>query len=165
MNNSIRDLNHYVRTPLSIFLGIMGCLRQRPISSIKDHSPSQGSFKKILLIEDNPLLQFFHKQMLLKMNCQVTVANNAEESFWFLERRYDLILLDIGLPGMDGIQLAQIIRSGDSVNRYTTICALTAYTDQETVQNCLMVGINKILSKPISFEKLAGFVNKRYELV
>jgi len=114
--------------------------------------------QKILLVEDNLMIQLVHKTMLVDMQCEVDIADDAEAALLLLTKKYDLILLDIGLPGMNGIQLAKIIRDGTTINQPTAIYALTAYSAIETKQECFKSGIDRVLLKPITFEALESII-------
>src|SRR5579872_2767668 len=61
---------------------------------------------RILMVEDNKVIQFIQKKMLIALNCEVDIAPSAEEALVMVDNHYDLLILDIGLPGMSGIELA-----------------------------------------------------------
>lgn len=120
------------------------------------------SAKKILLVEDNHIIRIVHSQMLLDIECEIDVANDAEEALNFLGNQYDLILLDIGLPGMSGVELAKIIKSGATINKHTKIYALTAQTTDNLKEECFNSGIEMVLTKPVACDELQSLVREIY---
>lgn len=108
---------------------------------------------KVLIVEDNPVIQYIHKAMLTVLNCQVEIASNAKEALEMASNEHDLILLDIGLPDRSGIEVALELRSRETRKR-TRIVALTAFAEREVVKNCLAAGIDQVVYKPIDFQRL-----------
>jgi len=107
---------------------------------------------KVLLVEDDVFVQFVHKTLFESLNCEVILANNAEEALDLNIQDYDYVFIDISLPDINGIELASMLRI--LLRRSTRFLALTAYTDLETQKACLNAGIDVVLHKPISIEKL-----------
>ncbi len=107
---------------------------------------------KILLVEDNEATQQATKLILTyKFGCEVAVASSGEEALQMAsENNYDLIFMDIGLPGIDGIETTQKIRSPEGLNHKTPVVALTAHTDDNTRQKCVNIGMNEYLAKPFN---------------
>lgn len=110
----------------------------------------------ILLVEDTDYIQLINTLFLQQMGCQVTLADNGRIAFRKARKyNYDLILMDIGLPIMSGIEAAKAIRLYESnLRRYTPIIALTAYGDL-IEKECRLAGIDGIATKPLLFENLA----------
>lgn len=112
---------------------------------------------KILLVEDTPIIQIVHKRMLENLGYQVELANCAEKALYKLNQTtYDVILMDISLPGMSGIDAAIEIRRREYQN--LPIIALTAFSDKKNYQDCINAGINAFVTKPISQEKLKNLI-------
>ena len=88
--------------------------------------------RSILVVEDNITSQYILKQLLAKFGYRAHIASSAEEALASASfTRYDAILLDIMLPGMDGFECAKRLREIDRIKDiYTPIVALTAMTDQ-----------------------------------
>ncbi len=89
---------------------------------------------------------------------EVRAAESAEEAFSILENyRPDLVLSDIRMPGMDGIQMATAIRE-----RFpdTQIAFITGYTDKEYLQAAISIGVVGYVEKPVSLEELTKIVRK-----
>jgi len=109
---------------------------------------------KVLLVEDNIFVQLVHKTLFESLDCDVVIVGNATEALELSRQGYDYIFIDIGLPDINGIELAPMLRLHASLGRSTHFLALTAYTDLETQKACLDAGIDVVLHKPISIEKL-----------
>ena len=117
----------------------------------------------MLVVEDDPLIQLIHKNFLTALNCIVDIVFNGEEALSIINNPYDLILLDIGLPGISGIETAAKIRQHEK-NAYTKIVAITTNNKDDIKNSCLSVGINEILTKPITIEQIKILINKKTEL-
>lgn len=119
---------------------------------------------KVLLVEDTPIIQIVHKRMLENLGYHVELVDCAEKALYKIsETTYDVILMDISLPGMNGIDAAIEIRRRENQN--LPIIALTAFSDEKNYQDCKNAGINAFVTKPISQEKLknliAYYINKK----
>ncbi|MFK7923139.1 MAG: response regulator [Bacteroidia bacterium] len=111
---------------------------------------------EILLVEDNPLNQLVTKKLLSdwKINCDI--ANNGREAIEVLQKRdYDLVFMDLQMPEMNGIEATKVIREQmPSPIREVPIVALTANAFTGTDDECLKVGMNDYVSKPIQMKNL-----------
>ncbi len=117
-----------------------------------DVSTLKGS--RILLVEDNQLNQEIILGLLENSGIEIDIANNgreAVEKFNSDKRNYDLILMDIQMPQMDGYEATRRIRERD---REVPIVALTANAMREEIQKTKEAGMNDHLTKPIEVEKL-----------
>lgn len=122
-----------------------------------DYSSLRG--KHILLVEDHPLNQFIAKNLLAEKGVVVAIAEDGKEGLEAFrtssENFYDLILMDIRMPVMDGYESTKAIRSLKRKDaKKVPIIAMTADAFQDDVQKCLKVGMNAHLSKPIDPEKM-----------
>jgi two-component system, sensor histidine kinase len=102
----------------------------------------------VLLIEDDIISQRITKRMLEEFHCKVTIAKTGQQALEKLDYPYDLIITDIGLPDMDGIQLVEIIRELPDYQK-TPIAALTAHVLKKDRDKCLIAGMNHFLKKPL----------------
>ncbi|MCX7206397.1 MAG: response regulator [Proteobacteria bacterium] len=111
---------------------------------------AQRSGSRVLLVEDNSLNQQVASEILIDAGMQVTVVGDGQQSIDILEKEdFDLILMDIQMPIMDGWRAAKAIRSGHSLNNIPII-ALTALSMNEDKQKCLESGMSDHLLKPIN---------------
>ncbi|MDG1475800.1 MAG: ATP-binding protein, partial [Vicingaceae bacterium] len=102
---------------------------------------------EILLVEDNPVNSLMAITILEKWNCKVDLAENGIESIEKLKvQSYDLILLDMTMPKMGGIEASKIIRNELKIE--TPIIALTANATKGDSEKCIEAGMNDYLSKP-----------------
>jgi len=106
----------------------------------------------ILLVEDNKINQEIILGLLKNSGIIIDIANNGEEAVErFKESEYELILMDLQMPIMDGYQATKIIRDS---NKKIPIIALTANAMREDIEKTQAVGMNEHLNKPIDIEKL-----------
>ena len=107
---------------------------------------------RVLLVEDNPVNAMLAQVLLQREGCDVERAPSGEDALEILKRSaFDLVLMDLGLPGLDGISTTRMIRA--SGNK-TPIIALTANAYEEDRRACLNVGMNDFLTKPIEIDAL-----------
>ena len=111
----------------------------------------------VLMVEDNHIIQFVHKKMLTELNCRVDVASSAEQALDMPDTHYDLILLDIELPGKSGIDVAIELRKREHF-KHIKMVALTSFVEDGMAEKCLAAGINQVFSKPIDIKKLGSLI-------
>ena len=111
---------------------------------------------KILLVEDNEIAQKATVLVLAsKFECEVSIANSGEEALQMAdENKYDLILMDVGLPGIDGIETTLKIKQSQNPNRKIPVVAITAHTDDATRQQCFDADMVGFLVKPFSYTEM-----------
>ncbi|MBF0477160.1 MAG: response regulator, partial [Deltaproteobacteria bacterium] len=119
-----------------------------------------GKCLDILLVEDNEINQLTGKSLLEKLGHQVDIAEDGQKALdKFMAKKYDLILMDVQLPKMNGLEVTAIIREKEkAIGRYTPIIALTAYAVREDRMRCLSAGMDGYLSKPINFNALNNLI-------
>lgn len=104
-----------------------------------------------LVVEDNPVNQFVLTRMLEQAGVGVTLAENGALALAKVaERRFDVILMDMQMPVMDGLEATRSIRSGHSANRGTRIIGLTAAVGPIYERQCMEAGMDDYLSKPVA---------------
>lgn len=109
--------------------------------------------KKILLVEDNEMNRLVATMILKHYGALITEAQNGSEAIAAIKASvYDLVLMDIQMPVMDGLEAAAIIR--EKLNSQVPIIALTANAIKGESQKCLDAGMNDYLSKPFEEEDL-----------
>jgi len=118
---------------------------------------------KILLAEDNLVNQRVMVIMLEKMKLSAVIAKDGEQVLKKMrESHFDMILMDVQMPTLDGIETTKIIRdpNSDIKQKDIPIIALTALAMQEDAEKCLKAGMDHYLSKPIHSEKLVKLIAK-----
>jgi len=117
-----------------------------------------GERLMILLAEDNLLNQRIVTFSLKKFNHEVVIANNGVEAIeHFCGRKFDVILMDIMMPVMDGLEATVKIReleSKNNIEKRTPIIALTANTMDNDRDKCISFGMDEFMAKPFDIEKL-----------
>jgi PAS domain S-box-containing protein len=142
-------------------------LKNRPIltrHSVREKPPTfiHGRFR-ILLVEDNPTNQQVAVGILFKMGLYAdTAANGAEALSALGQIPYDLVLMDVQMPVMDGLTATRRIRAAASpvLNPRLPIIAMTAYAMQGDRDKCLDAGMNDYVPKPITPHILAEVLKK-----
>ncbi len=119
---------------------------------------------KILLVEDNLMNQKVVMFNLKKLNCEITAISNGKKALeTFKNNKYDIVLMDIMLPEMNGYEITIEIRKFEKLNEVTNpviIIALTANTYEKDKEKCLSIGMNDYLSKPFSAQQLISAIEK-----
>jgi len=114
---------------------------------------------QILVAEDNPINQQLAMVILTKMGYEPEFVENGKEVLTKLqEKKIDLILMDIQMPEMDGLEATRIIRNGDGPQ--PVIIAMTANAMSGDRDECLAEGMNDYLSKPVNLDQLVIMLKK-----
>jgi CheY-like chemotaxis protein len=123
---------------------------------------TQSSPLRILVVEDNPVNQKVACGLLQRQGHTVVVAVNGKEALQTLrDQVFDLVLMDVQMPEMDGIQTTAAIRAGEEgTGRRLPIIALTAQAFQEDRERCLAAGMDGYLAKPVHPQQLLQTVTK-----
>ena len=116
---------------------------------------------RILLAEDNPTNQLMTLAMLDRLGYRADVAGNGVEVLKTLQRQfYDVILMDVQMPEMDGFEATREVRSSFSPVCQPRIIALTADAMKEDRERCLAAGMDDYVSKPIKVNELISALNR-----
>ena len=119
---------------------------------------------RILLVEDTAYNQIIALKFLEKLGYQADLAVNGLEVLKALEHKfYDLILMDIQMPEMDGLEVTRRIRLKEkesmAINK-VKIVAMTANTMAEDRENCIQIGMDNFIGKPIRIDELDAVLQK-----
>jgi CheY-like chemotaxis protein len=109
---------------------------------------------KILLVEDERIAMIVHSKMLEKLGYIPDSAEDGQAALALAANGYDVILMDIGLPDMTGIEATAAIRQREDGSHKAHIVGVTAYVLEEVEEKCLAAGMDKVIAKPMSAEKL-----------
>jgi CheY-like chemotaxis protein len=116
---------------------------------------------RILVAEDNAVNQKVALRMLDRLGYRADVAANGLEVLEALERQdYDLILMDVQMPDMDGLEATRQIRARWKTTPPVEIIAMTAYAYQADLERCLAAGMDGYVSKPIRIEALMDVLRR-----
>ncbi len=114
----------------------------------------------VLVVDDNFINQQLIMDLLRTRGHHVQVASNGNEALAMLEKSsFEVLLVDIQMPGMDGYELCGHIRQRDKqTGRHTPVLAITAYAMKGDKEKCLMAGMDGYISKPVRANELFGIV-------
>ncbi len=116
---------------------------------------------RILLAEDNLINQKVALKILQKRNYSVDVVNNGKEAVKAaLRQHYDIILMDVQMPVMDGYEATQKLRAKLSPKEHIPIIAMTAHAMKGDREKCLLAGMDDYISKPIKPDDLYAMLEK-----
>jgi PAS domain S-box-containing protein len=116
---------------------------------------------QILLAEDNPLNQHLAVLLLERWGHEVTLAQDGIEAVsLFGLRDWDLVLMDMQMPNMDGVAATRAIRAAETEGRRTPIVAMTANAMNADRELCLEAGMDAFLSKPFEVEQFRALVDQ-----
>ncbi len=162
-------------TPSTLFDTIMSVFNKEKIRQQRRQTNifSRRLKGTVLLVEDNSINQQVAQEILEGFGLLVIIANDGHEAVEQVHQtNFDVVLMDIQMPGMDGLEATQIIRSEEQFADLP-IVAMTAHAMEGDKELCLNKGMNDYLSKPIDPEKLLqtlmkwlgeGVVNENYSL-
>ena len=119
---------------------------------------------RVLVAEDNPTnIEVVSRMLKLEDVYDVTIAKDGQEAYDLVKANmenhtdFDLIFMDIQMPNVDGLQSTRLIRE---IGYSAPIVALTAFSDESNVKNCIESGMNEFLSKPIRRPALKRVLKK-----
>lgn len=130
-------------------------------SSIELADLNLNTNRSVLIVDDYPTNRQVACMHLQSAGYEVRLANNGQEALTICsEERFDLILMDIQMPVMDGYEASRQIRKGGTLNTTTPIVALSAHGIVHIQKQCEAVGINDIITKPVRRNALLQKVDK-----
>lgn len=108
----------------------------------------------VLIIEDTPMARMAAKVLLSKYTNQISLAKSGEEAVEMCQKiKFDCIFVDIGLPGIDGVETAKQIRE-IPLQKNAQLIALTANENANLQKQCFSVGMKAFINKPIDEDKI-----------
>jgi PAS domain S-box-containing protein len=115
----------------------------------------------ILLVEDNDINRLYASSILKMWGCHFETAENGVVALEKIRNNaFDIILMDIQMPVMDGFETTKAIRHGDAKHSRVPIIALTANATQKDFENCIAAGMNDCITKPFTQEDLFQALTK-----
>ena len=136
-------------------------------SRARVRGPRAGRVLRVLVVEDNAVNQTLAIHLLENEGHTVTVAGNGREALAVLERQeFDLVLMDVQMPEMDGLEATKWIRGLEAgTGRHLPIIALTAHALKKDKTLCLEAGMDAYLAKPIEADELRRVVAEFFPAV
>ncbi len=115
----------------------------------------------VLLVEDNPINQRVAHRFLERLGCEVHVVNDGQQGVEaFQQGAFSIILMDMQMPVMDGVEATQRIRKLETGGTRTPIVALTANAMMGTLERCLEAGMDDYLTKPLDISRLQDVLDR-----
>jgi CheY-like chemotaxis protein/signal transduction histidine kinase len=143
---------------------LVACFKQRDTLTGNDSPKMDSGFSKkyplnILVAEDNPVNQKWIKKILVKTGYEIDIAENGKVVMEKVSNeQYDLILMDVQMPEMDGLEATRMIRL--CLDRQPVIIAMTANAMQGDRDQCIQSGMNDYISKPVELNILLAMLEK-----
>ncbi len=136
-------------------IGKASSLSASPVEKNKILDNSITRNLQILLVEDNDINRLYARSILKNWECDVDIAENGLVAIEKVKNRdYDVVLMDVQMPVMDGYEATRAIRSLDNAKRDIPIVALTANATKPDIEKCLASGMNDYLPKPFTPDDL-----------
>ncbi|MBU2708925.1 PAS domain S-box protein [Zooshikella marina] len=128
-------------------------------SRLETFNPTNGG--QLLLVEDVAANRLVAGEMLRSRGFNVKTANDGEEAIQIAKREvFDVILMDIRMPKMNGYEATKALRESNNLNSGTPIIALTANAEKSEIQKCLNLGMNDFVSKPFDVNQLLEAIKR-----
>jgi CheY-like chemotaxis protein len=143
---------------ISTALGQGAEAAEQPSALVTPHSLREGPrCLRLLLAEDNPVNQVVAVRLLQKSGHNVTLVSNGREALRRLETEdFDLVLMDVQMPEMDGFDTARAIRAKEeATGQHVPIIAMTAHAMKGDRERCLQAGMDGYVAKPIRLAELS----------
>jgi signal transduction histidine kinase/DNA-binding NarL/FixJ family response regulator len=122
-------------------------------------APPQRRGAHVLIVEDSSINQRVLSRMLRKLGHTFAIAGSGEEALRRLEAEgYDLVFMDMRMPGMDGLETTRELRRREGQERHTIVVAVTANAFSEDRERCLEAGMDDFLAKPVRLEELQAML-------
>jgi len=116
--------------------------------------PSMTERRNILVVDDDEINRMVVRVLMERRNYRVMEAASGPEALDMVkDETFDVVLMDLSMPGMDGLETTRRIRS-DAAGSQLPVVALTAHTSHKEQQMCLEAGMNAVLRKPFDSEQV-----------
>jgi PAS domain S-box-containing protein len=133
--------------------------REPERAPVDSAAPSPVGHYRLLLVEDNAVNQKIAAVMLARGGYSVEIASDGQTALAMLEAQpFDLVLMDVQMPGMDGLEATRILRSREKAGSRVPVIALTASATDSDRERCMLAGMDDHVSKPISQDELLRVV-------
>jgi len=147
----------WVRLPTNIFPDASVVLHQSDKTATAMRQATLSSDLSIMLVEDNEINRVIAREMLSKLGHSCVEAHDGAEAVELAKlRKFDAILMDISMPGIDGVEATKRIKTEDGPNAQTPIFAVTAHAMPSDVERFTAAGMEDVLVKPISIDRLTS---------
>jgi len=118
---------------------------------------------RVMLVDDDEMNRFFGAKLLEACGVTAVLAESGEQALDYLQRQaFDLILLDVSMPRMNGYQTVEAIRRQNRLSNVTVV-ALTAHGIEGVRERCLEAGMDDFMAKPYELSELQAMLSKYAE--
>jgi CheY-like chemotaxis protein len=132
----------------------LAMVAEAPTSAVPDQRPLRFDGRRILVVEDNPVNQLITRELLERRGARVEVADNGRIALDLVAAgEFDLVLMDVMMPEMDGLEATRRLRATPGCAALPII-GLTANVDRGDLDACLAAGMNAHVGKPIAPDEL-----------
>ncbi|BDV01072.1 histidine kinase [Thermodesulfomicrobium sp. WS] len=122
--------------------------------------PTCAGRVRVLVVEDDAVNRLVAVRLLRSQNYEVREAVNASEALaWLAEECFDVVLMDVQMPGMDGVEATRRIRESQTPYRHIPIIAMTAHAFAEDRQRFLAAGMDEVLTKPFDISMVQATIS------
>jgi CheY-like chemotaxis protein len=123
------------------------------------------SQKRVLIAEDSSVIQNLARKILEFQNYEITAVKNGEQVMQIVDKEdFDIVLLDINMPIMDGMECVKAIRAlSDKKKASLPVVAITGNAKNYSEEEFKTAGFNDVLVKPLNFDRLVEIVNELTE--
>lgn len=127
------------------------------LNTVEQH----GKGIKVLIVEDNPINQLLVIKVLQKRGFETAMAQNGKIAIEkYKNEDFDIVLMDLQMPEMDGYEATRVIRGMDPDKAHIPIVAMTAHTIHGELEKCMAIGMNDYVSKPFNPEELNAKIQR-----
>ena len=119
---------------------------------------------RVLIAEDNPVNQKLLAKYMQKLEIDADIVSNGSEVLAAVNgQQYDIILMDVEMPELNGLETTQIIRKGQTEGQYPKIpiIAMTGHAGEEAIRACIDAGMDDVLSKPVNPSQIQEMIKSR----
>jgi signal transduction histidine kinase/DNA-binding response OmpR family regulator len=154
----LKPIRQYMLREHVINIFNTSAVKKEPVNKLSDEFSKQYPLR-ILIAEDNPINQKIATKILTKLGYQPSLAQNGKEALEMVSSdQYDMILMDVQMPEMDGLEATRMIRTCLEIQ--PVIIAMTANVLQGDRDACMQAGMDDYISKPIDLKELLSQFEK-----
>jgi two-component system, sensor histidine kinase and response regulator len=158
-----RELRACIERVLELDASAPATLAARMVTrgSLAAEKPATRYRGRVLVVEDNAVNQQVTRRFLERLGCEVEVAENGQRAVEYCARtRFDLVLMDVQMPVMDGLAATREIRRQETPDRRAPIIALTASAMTDELERCVAAGMDGLLTKPLEPVRLGEILDR-----
>jgi len=134
-------------------------LRERMLPLARAPRLEGGRALRVLVVDDHPINHEFAAEALRRLGHTVTTASGGHEALALLDSRtFDLVLMDVQMPELDGLEATRRFRAMEQ-GKHTPVVALTAHSGRDEHERCVAAGMDDVITKPVTTARLAAIIS------